>query len=189
MYQKNLFSSDGERLYLTKEERSLFEAAALKQDRETMSLALVMLYTGCRASEALNLRYKHIDFSENRIVFESLKKRKKGIFRSVPVPPTLIERLNLVHGIKESKAENTLIWNMGRMTQWRRISDIMKEAKIKGKKASPKGLRHSFGIHAVLSGVPITKIQKWLGHSHISTTAIYTDAVGKEEEELAKRMW
>jgi integrase/recombinase XerD len=32
-------------------------------------------------------------------------------------------------------------------------------------------------------------IQKWLGHARIATTAIYTDAIGPEEQEIARTMW
>ncbi|WP_296583951.1 tyrosine-type recombinase/integrase [Xanthobacter sp.] len=55
--------------------------------------------------------------------------------------------------------------------------------------ASPKGLRHAFGVHAVRSGVPLILVQKWLGHEDIATTAIYTNVLGPEEREIAERMW
>jgi integrase len=32
-------------------------------------------------------------------------------------------------------------------------------------------------------------LRKWMGHSSIETTAIYANAVGKEEMEIAGRMW
>jgi len=37
--------------------------------------------SGCRISEALPLTPKSINFSVKVIVFESLKKRKRGVFR------------------------------------------------------------------------------------------------------------
>ncbi len=54
---------------------------------------------------------------------------------------------------------------------------------------SPKGLRHGFGVHATVQGVPLHMIQCWLGDAQLSTTAIYADVVGKEEQYLAARMW
>ena len=54
---------------------------------------------------------------------------------------------------------------------------------------SPKGLRHSFGINATVNGIPLHMLQKWMGHAQLSTTAIYADAVGKEEQDIAARMW
>ena len=37
------------------------------------------------------------------VVFESLKKRRKGVYRAVPVPPELLDALDLVHGIREAQ--------------------------------------------------------------------------------------
>ena len=53
----------------------------------------------------------------------------------------------------------------------------------------PKGLRHGFGINATVKGIPLHMLQKWMGHAQLSTTAIYADAVGKEEQDIAARMW
>ena len=55
--------------------------------------------------------------------------------------------------------------------------------------ASPKGLRHGFGETAVSAGIPLTQVQKWLGHAQLSTTVIYANAIGAEEQDIARRMW
>ena len=65
----------------------------------------------------------------------------------------------------------------------------MVAAGITGLHATPKGLRHGFGIKAVTSDVPLNMTQKWLGHARLSTTAIYTNATGDEEKQIAERMW
>ena len=65
----------------------------------------------------------------------------------------------------------------------------MSQANIYGPQACPKGLRHGYGIHAVRSGVQLHMLQKWMGHTSMSTTAIYANAVGSEELEIADRMW
>jgi integrase/recombinase XerD len=66
----------------------------------------------------------------------------------------------------------------------------MKEAGVKdGPHASPKGLRHGFGVMAVSKGISLNMVQKWLGHSQMETTAIYANAVGEEEQSIAARMW
>jgi integrase/recombinase XerD len=44
--------------------------------------------------------------------------------------------------------------------------------------ASPKGLRHGFGICAAEHNVPVNLIARWIGHASPATTAIYLDAVG-----------
>jgi site-specific recombinase XerD len=50
-------------------------------------------------------------------------------------------------------------------------------------------LRHAFGINAVRVGIPLNLIQRWMGHASMKTTAIYLDAIGDEEREIARRMW
>jgi integrase/recombinase XerD len=32
-------------------------------------------------------------------------------------------------------------------------------------------------------------VQEWLGHAQLSTTAAYANAVGAEENDIARRMW
>lgn len=55
--------------------------------------------------------------------------------------------------------------------------------------ACPKGLRHGIAIACIEESIPQTTVQKWLGHARLETTAIYLDARGEEERELAKRLW
>jgi hypothetical protein len=43
---------------------------------------------------------RQVDLSGRVVVFESLKKRRRGIFRAVPVPPELLDALDMVHGIQ-----------------------------------------------------------------------------------------
>jgi integrase/recombinase XerD len=65
----------------------------------------------------------------------------------------------------------------------------MTQAKIAGGMASPKGLRHGFGVACLAQKIPLPTVKKWLGHARMETTAIYLDVMGDEERELAKRLW
>ena len=65
----------------------------------------------------------------------------------------------------------------------------MDSAQIAGPHATPKGLRHGFGIAAVEAQVPLHLIQRWLGHAQLSTTVLYLEAVDAEERNVARRMW
>lgn len=75
------------------------------------------------------------------------------------------------------------------MTAYRKIKAAMHEAGIDGIRATPKGLRHAFGIVANQRGIQLNMVAKWLGHADIKTTAIYCDAVGFEERTVASRLW
>ncbi len=185
----DLYDEKGERLYLNKSERVSFEMVARKRKRTQRTFALVLLHTGCRISEALSLMYSSIDFNAKCITIECLKKRKNGVFRAVPVPDYFLDTLDLVHGIKESKKDQ-LLWLWSRQHATRIIKSIMDEAGIYGAMASPKGLRHGFGVYAISEcRISLNLVQKWLGHADMKTTAIYANAVGDEERNIAARMW
>ena len=190
----SLYAADGARKYLTAAERKAFLKAAEGTDRQARTFCMTLAYSGCRISEALALTADRVDLAAGVLVFESLKKRKDGVYRAVPVPPPLLDALDMVHGVREMQARadrgrGARLWGFERMTAWRRVSAVMAQAGLSGEHATPKGLRHGFGVAAVSSGIPLNLVQKWLGHAQLSTTAIYADAVGDEEHSIAARMW
>ena len=134
---------------------------------------------------------QQVDLEESALTFESLKKRKPGVFRSVPVPQSLIDMLDLVHGLRERspQQQQKRLWSWSRMTAYRKIKAVMLAAGIDGIRATPKGLRHAFGIAANQKGIQLNMVQKWLGHADIKTTAIYCEAIGREERNVASRLW
>jgi integrase/recombinase XerD len=167
-----LFDAEGRRLYVTEEERRAFVAAAAKAPREVRTFCGVLHATGCRISEALALTPQQVDLSGRVVVFESL---------------------DLVHGVREAQRRGqtkALLWPWSRMTAFRRVQEVIAAAGIPdGPHACPKGLRHGFGVQAVSRGIALNMVQKWRGHAQLTTTAIYANAVGEEEQSIAARMW
>ena len=190
----NLYDTQGGRLYLTADERRAFIAAATA-DRPVRTLCTVLHDTGCRISEALALTSESIDLSGRAVMFESLKKCRRGIYRAVPVPLTLLNTLDMVHGIREAQRRgggqpNRPFWPWARNTAWRHVKAVMADAGIPdGPHRTPKGLRHGYGVHAISSGVPLNMLSKWMGHATLEVTAIYANALGAEEQGIAARMW
>ena len=190
----DLYDKHGHRKYLTASERYAFLQAAACAAPEVRTFCQTLAYSGCRISEALALTADRVDIEDGVLVFESLKKRRKGVYRAVPVPPALLGTLSTVHDIPGTRREpnggrGLRLWNWSRATAWRRTVEVMDAAGVTGMHATPKGLRHGFGIRSVVSGVPLVMTQKWLGHANLATTAIYTNATGPEEREIARRMW
>ena len=95
-----LHTTDGARKYLTASERDSFLREAEQGDRQVRTLCMTLAYAGCRLSEALALTVDRVDLAAGVLVIESLKKRRTGLYRTVPVPPALLEALDMVHGIK-----------------------------------------------------------------------------------------
>jgi len=56
----------------------------------------------------------------------------------------------------------------------------MEAADISGDHATPKGLRHGFGVRMAMQTRNPRLVQKLLGHLNLETTAIYMDLVGDE---------
>ena len=185
-----LFTTEGKRKYLNLQEREDFLQSAQNYPPNVQSFCHTLAFTGCRISEALQLVPERIDHKEGMIIYRSLKKRDQKHFRGVPASPELFNMLDLAHGLKRKRITKTKpLWSWSRVHGYRLIKQVMNDAGISGPQASPKGLRHSFGVLAVQRGIPLNLIQRWLGHADISTTAIYAEAVGAEEKALASRLW
>lgn len=177
-----VYDDTGRRKYLNQAERQRFLRAADALDSEERALCYLLVYAGCRISEALNLHSYHLDAELLAVKICTLKRRKPAV-RSVPVPADLFVMLSALPQGPER------LWTMHRATAWRLVKRMMEKAAIAGPMACCKGLRHGFGMHAARSKIPGNLIQRWMGHTSGATTAVYVDAVGCEERQFAARMW
>jgi len=194
----SVFTRNGERKYLTAKERSRFyDCLKVLDNPKHRTFCEVIFWTGCRPCEALGLSPVLIDIDENTIIFRSAKKRgklKNNHYRPVPVPHDFMKRLDRVHDIRIAKAErdygaSVRLWHFSRTTGWEKLRRVMQAANLHGAKACARGLRHTYGSHATLSGIPLPRVQCWLGHASLETTAIYLNLAEREDHTLAKRMW
>jgi integrase/recombinase XerD len=182
-----LFDRRGCRKYLNKNERKAFRRAiSAEHDLARRAFMLTVFHTGCRISEALNLLAGQIDGTAIAVVFETLKRRKRGCYRTIPVPEALMRALL---DVAAGKSAHTKVWDFSRSTAYRMIKTKMNDAQIIGGMAMPKGLRHGLAVACISANIPLSTIKKWLGHARLDTTAIYLDVLGEEERELAKRLW
>ncbi len=182
----SLYDSQGQRKYLTADERRRFRQHAEMLPVSERNFCLIFYFTGLRISEALEMTAARIDLGEGVVIIRSLKRRKDNVFRAVPLPMSYLKALK---HMSVNALSETRLWRFSRKTGYRIIKGVMLAAKIFGLCASPKGLRHGFGIACVQQNIPLPTISKWMGHSSIKTTAIYLNAVGKEEREFARRIW
>ena len=178
-----LYDEAGRRKYLNAAERERFLVAAERSAPSECALLYVLAYTGCRISEALALTGHHLDAARDTLTFRTLK-RRRTVFRTVPVPPEITAMLLALH-----RPRDGAFWSIHRTSAWRLVCRVMEAASIEGPMACCKGLRHAFGMRAADRNVPPSLIQRWMGHASPATTAIYIDAVGIEERGFASRMW
>lgn len=192
MSSYKLVNSNGQRKYLTVEERKKFIANTENTLPTARTYCRMVAYTGCLLSEALNMKYSDIDFKRKTITIYSLKKRNGLPQRSVPIPDSLLNELQIVHQKIGNESEDTndyKLWSWGRKTGYKKIKAVMEQSNVLGICANSYGLRHSYGIHCVTLGIPLNYIKKWMGHSSLDITCLYLVAVEQNERELAQRMW
>jgi integrase/recombinase XerD len=182
-----VFDRRGGRKYLNGAERQAYlQAVKNEPDVARRAFCLTLFYTGCRISEALNLTTERIDLAGQAIVFETLKRRRSGYFRAVPIPESLVALL--VQMLNEPN-HSARVWNFSRPTGYRLVKKYMASGCVAGGMACPKGLRHGVAVACLAQKIPLPIVQKWLGHARLETTAIYLDVSGEEERDLAKRLW
>ena len=154
--------------------------------------ALTLAWTVARVSEVLALTASSFQIECGIVAIRTLKRRRHHV-REVPIPPELIAALNGHFGLSSARRDpqhaDCRLWPWHRSTAWRLIKHAMKLAGIVGIRASPRGLRHAFGVVTLQRRVPSNLRQKWMGHSRPETTAIYSDVCGPEEFAFARRFW
>lgn len=84
--EANIHDSKGRRKYLTSAERSRFRASASSLEPARRDFCLMLLYTGARISEVLELSAERIDAESKSVVIRTLKRRNESSFRAIPLP-------------------------------------------------------------------------------------------------------
>ena len=189
----SLHDERGRRKYLVPDERWKFLNTALKIGGEVGTFCAVLAFSGARISEVLSLTSERLDDGNCAINFETLKRRRRGVIRAVPVPQKLLHLLNQVHAFREAQRDivtaRCRLWTWSRTTAWRRVKDVMRQAGQPEHISQPKALRHAFGAEAALNQISLSLIKKWMGHAKLETTEIYTSLIGNEERYLAQLTW
>jgi integrase/recombinase XerD len=144
------------------------------------ALLMTAYAAGLRLSEVTHLQVSDID-SQRMVIRVRQGKGQKD--RYVMLAPTLLEVLRLYW-----RAERPTTWlfpSKGKPEQPINHSVVQRACHQAGidagltKRATVRSLRHSFATHLIETGTDIRVIQTLLGHSHVSTTQIYTHVSAK----------
>ena len=184
---RSLYVPCGQRKYVNKAERKAIAAALSKFPASEQLFVQAFLWTGARVSEVLSITPESCQLEACVLAVTTLK-RRQFVVREIPVPQTFMRNMNRHFRLRAKQRDACLssvpVWQFHRCTGWRLIKAVMVRAGISGVRASPRGLRHSFGVTAVTKGIPLNVVQKLLGHASIKSTAIYTEATGPDRGRL-----
>ncbi|QTD42335.1 tyrosine recombinase XerC [Sporosarcina sp. Te-1] len=168
--------------FFYEEELGELLAACEKEDRKSLRdrALLELLYaTGMRVSELVALKIRDVDLSLG-IVLVMGKGRKE---RYIPFGSFALAALEayLADGrplLIKSRQHDALFVNMRGEPLTDRgvrhvLNELMKRASLHTK-IHPHMIRHSFATHLLANGADMRTVQELLGHSHISSTQVYT---------------
>jgi len=148
---------------------------------------LTLRFTGARISEVISIKHEDIDFRNAEIRLITLKRhnpRKRGQYRIVPVPSSLTSEI--ANYIVEYPHMRDKVFKVDRSNFNKVFKERCLEAGIPRELAHPHILRHTRAIELLRAGVPVTIVQDLLGHSALTTTAIYLRISGQEAKGILR---
>jgi integrase len=148
-------------------------AVILATRGQTRNLLWLILHTGLRVNEALNLQWSQIDFNNKWIVIEESEKRSEGAY--IPLDD------NSLMALANQRQLTGLAGNSGRVftIDERTVRKVLCHARRKMQYLDgaylvcPKNLRHIFATRTYLQTRDIVYTQRLLRHKSILTTQRY----------------
>lgn len=164
--------------YFTQEEAlALIRATDSAETRMVMRL---MLRCGLRVSEALSLRPADLRLDQEPPLISlraDVVGNKGKVAREIPIPADLVELMR-DRASGKVRVHNDKLFGITRQAVGIGMRKAAEKAGIEPSRAHPHAFRHTYGRHCILNGVPINVLQEWMGHSKLSTTAIYVKLAG-----------
>jgi integrase len=127
----------------------------------------LMANAGLRREEALQLRPEHIDGTTLRVLSTEQNRTKSGKWRQVPLSDAALDALSRL--LADNETGRVIPHVTGPSLSRAFLRDV-KALKLRG---SLHSLRHSYGAHMVMAGVPLRTLKYLMGHARIETTMIY----------------
>ena len=135
---------------------------------------------GLRVQEMSDLNKEDIRFSENLVIVQKGKNSKR---RLVPISDKIKTELEEFIFSSERKTNEIFVHSKGQRMQTgtlnKRLKTLIHKAKLNLNETELNtigihNLRHSIATHLLQNGMKLEQVQKFLGHSHIESTEIYT---------------
>lgn len=178
-----------------KVERFIFsqdQIQALYQVANLEEKAILNIGYGCglRVQEMSDLNKEDIRFSENIVIVQKGKNSKR---RLVPISDKIKTELEEFIFSNEKKTNEIFVHSKGQRMQTgtlnKRLKTLIHKAKLNLNETELNtigihNLRHSIATHLLQNGMKLEQVQKFLGHSHIESTEIYTHITASQLKDL-----
>lgn len=150
----------------------------------TRNKALLSVFYGCglRRNEAVQLTIDDIHFNKERLY---IRQGKGGKERLVPISKQVIKDLeNYLYDARplfSESAQNKTLFLLQGTQMSKNLRALQEKADIKNK-ISLHGFRHSIATHLLENGMKVDYIRRFLGHSSLESTQIYTHILHKSQK-------
>lgn len=165
------------------------------RDLRDRALLQTLFSSGVRVSELASLNRDSIDFSRGEFTVRGKGDKYRIVFLSDSAKGALKEYMKKREDVDEAlfaaipKNASFSKKDDLRLTT-RSIERILKKHAARAgiaKKVTPHSLRHQFATDLLRNGADIRSVQALLGHSHITTTQIYTHVTDEALREVHKK--
>ena len=144
----------------------------------------VLLCTGCRCNELVNIKLDDINLKEKEIKVLGKGNKERIVYLGSYAVESIEKYLSIRNEILGKKDNNYLFINhLGNKLTTRGIRDIIDKILLKSSnnmKITPHTFRHSFATMLLNEGCDLKSVQELLGHVSLSTTSIYTHVSNEE---------
>lgn len=144
----------------------------------------VLLCTGCRCNELVNIKLDDINLNEKEIKVLGKGNKERIVYLGSYAIESIEKYLSIRNEILGKKDNNYLFINhLGDKLTTRGIRDIIDKILLKSSnnmKITPHTFRHSFATMLLNEGCDLKSVQELLGHVSLSTTSIYTHVSNEE---------
>jgi integrase len=162
--------------YWTREELDRLVAAA--GDDWCRDFIRVAANTGLRCGSLTHLQWADVDFIRGVVVVRAALEANKG-GRRYEVPLTAVAR-DVLAARRARRPDDTLVFPgersgrpVGNHEVSVRLHRVVLRAGLPERGRYAHALRHTFASHAVLAGVPLAVVSRWLGHASVAMTGRY----------------
>lgn len=144
----------------------------------------VLLCTGCRVNELVNIKLNDIDINNQEIKVLGKGNKERIVYLGSYAISSLNDYLSIRKSLLKNKNNNNLFLNhLGNKLTTRGIRNIIDKILLKSSanlKITPHTFRHSFATMLLNEGCDLKSVQELLGHVSLSTTSIYTHVSNEE---------
>lgn len=150
--------------------------------QEQLKLIFALYYAcGLRRTEGYNLTVKDIDFDKRTIFIRQGKNYKDRI---VPMNESVYKALQHYiynfRNLQKTKHKRLFLNTTGTLNKsLQNLQQTTQKEQIQSKKLTLHILRHSIATHLLQNGMSIENISRFLGHSSLDSTQIYTHIINR----------